>query len=265
MEGWITLHRKIKKHFIWKDPEKLWRWIDLLLLASYDNQKVLVGSTVVTCKRGEILTSLNTLAKSWGCSKHAVLNFLILLESDSMIVRKRVQRMTHITICNYGLYQDMSDTSGNDAGTIGERCGNDAGTITYIKQINNINNNNLKDNPESGSDEFDFNSLIGLFHRTCRSLPRVEKITTKRKRQILARDAEIKRAGGNWAEIFAKVENSDFLCGRKTEFKASLDFIIRSENSWVKIIEGQYDNIKHQGDGSKTETYQRLSRSSFDD
>lgn len=95
---------------------------------------------------------------------------------------------------------------------------------------NEIKNDNVK-------------NIVDLYHSKCTSLPKVAKVTEQRKQKIIARDAEIKAAGNSWEAIFDRVSKSDFLCGRKTSYKANLDFIIRNEEIWVKISEGQYDNV----------------------
>jgi DNA-binding transcriptional regulator YhcF (GntR family) len=83
----------------------------LLLRANHEDKKVLIESTLVECKRGELITSLYALAKDWGVSRDVVRHFLQLLESDNMIVRKAATKYTQITICNYASYQDVPTTN----------------------------------------------------------------------------------------------------------------------------------------------------------
>ena len=75
---------EIQKHWIAQCPEKLGRWVDLLLLANYEDGKVLVGETLVELKRGQMVMSLSFLAERWNVSKRTVLKFLLLLEEDKM-------------------------------------------------------------------------------------------------------------------------------------------------------------------------------------
>lgn len=109
--GWICLHRCIQKHWIWQDANRFKWWVDLLLRANHEDKKVLIESTLVECKRGELITSLYALAKDWGVSRDVVRHFLQLLESDNMIVRKVATKYTQITICNYVSYQDVPTTN----------------------------------------------------------------------------------------------------------------------------------------------------------
>jgi hypothetical protein len=105
MSGWIKLDREITSHWIFKDEWKFRNWIDLLTLVNHSEQKVNIKGTVLTCKRGETLCSLDTLARRWNCDKSKVRRFLKLLESDSMIELKSEQITTRLTICKYDTYQ----------------------------------------------------------------------------------------------------------------------------------------------------------------
>ena len=105
MSGLIRIDREITSHWIFKDAWKFRNWIDLLTLVNHSEQKVNIKGTVLTCKRGETLCSLDTLAKRWNCDKSKVRRFLKLLESDSMIELKSEHITTRLTICKYDTYQ----------------------------------------------------------------------------------------------------------------------------------------------------------------
>jgi DNA replication protein DnaD len=105
MSGWIRIDRDITSHWIFKDEWKFRNWIDLLTLVNHSEQKVNLKGTVLTCKRGQTLCSLDTLAKRWNCDKSKVRRFLKLLESDSMIELKSEHITTRLTICKYDTYQ----------------------------------------------------------------------------------------------------------------------------------------------------------------
>lgn len=105
MSGWIKLERDITSHWIFKDEWKFRNWIDLLVLVNHSEQKVNIKGTVLTCKRGETLCSLDTLARRWNCDKSKVRRFLKLLENDSMIELKSEHITTRLTICKYDTYQ----------------------------------------------------------------------------------------------------------------------------------------------------------------
>lgn len=107
MSSWIKLDRDVVKHWIFKDEWKFKCWIDLLVLANYSDNKVEIKGILFTCKRGELLYSLDSLSLRWNSNKSKVRRFLKLLESDSMIELKSEQVTTRITICKYDSYQGV--------------------------------------------------------------------------------------------------------------------------------------------------------------
>lgn len=109
MSGWIKIHRAIQEHWIYQDPTKYWWWTDMLFLASYKDNRVVVKNQLIDIKRGQFLGSLSFFTKRWNVSKDKVINFLKLLELDGMILKKSDKNLTLITICNYESYQDLSD------------------------------------------------------------------------------------------------------------------------------------------------------------
>lgn len=111
MAGWIKIHRDIQQHWIAQDMEKFGWWIDMLLLASYEDNKTFVGNRVATVKRGQFIASLRFLADRWKVSKDKVNAFLKILVQEGMISRESDRNTTQITICNYESYQDVPDTS----------------------------------------------------------------------------------------------------------------------------------------------------------
>jgi hypothetical protein len=87
--------------------------------------------------------------------------------------------------------------------------------------------------------------VVAKYNQIATCLPRAVKITETRKNKIRARQLEMEEAGVKWEDVFSKMIESDFLCGRtESRFKANLDWIIANESNWVKVIEGNYDNRK---------------------
>lgn len=101
-----------------------------------------------------------------------------------------------------------------------------------------------KENPLSfDNDErtqFDYQSILNAFHSNCISLPKVTRLTDKRKKAVKA--AAKKLDTTTFEQLFAKVEESDFLTGRNGEwYGCGFDWIMKSANL-IKVIEGNYDN-----------------------
>ena len=75
------------------------------------------------------------------------------------------------------------------------------------------------------------------------NLPKLIKLTDTRKAHIKAR---LKEKEFNLEEILRKVEKSEFLLGKKTDWKISFDFIFGSKNKYIEILEGKYDGKNRQ-------------------
>lgn len=82
--------------------------------------------------------------------------------------------------------------------------------------------------------------VIDMFNSVCISLPKVKTLSSARKKAISARLREIDNDMDELRRIFERVEASDFLCGRKKEWTASFDWIMKPSN-FLKIREGNYD------------------------
>ncbi|MFR1708952.1 MAG: hypothetical protein ACLSV2_08640 [Clostridium sp.] len=113
-EGWIKLHRAIRKNWIWEDAQKLKWWLDILLQANHQEKKVLLGNELVLIERGSFHTSELKLAKKWGVSKTTVRKFLELLESDRTITTIKSKKGTTLKVSNYEDYQGFSEEEKTD-------------------------------------------------------------------------------------------------------------------------------------------------------
>lgn len=75
-------------------------------MANWEQKKVVVGNTIVTVERGQMVASNSFLMEKWGVCTHTVRNFLRLLEADGMITQTTYPKYNIITICNYDKYQN---------------------------------------------------------------------------------------------------------------------------------------------------------------
>lgn len=112
-DGWIKLYRSLEEHWLNENPEYLGWWVQLLLMASWEDKQVSHDSHLFILQRGQCIVSVPALMKKWGKSKPTIINFLKRLESDGMIRREVMFRHTPIlTICNYGRYQGKNELGG---------------------------------------------------------------------------------------------------------------------------------------------------------
>lgn len=108
-EGWIKLHRSIRKNWIWEDAEKLKWWLDILLQANHQERKILIGNELILVERGSFYTSIIKLSERWKVNRKTVRKFLKLLEQDNMISIKISEKGTTIKVSNYNDFQGVSD------------------------------------------------------------------------------------------------------------------------------------------------------------
>lgn len=116
-----------------------------------------------------------------------------------------------------------------------------------------ISHNNTPYNPQTGenkeSSEKESNDssdskyckmVASLYNSICKNLVKVQKVTEKRKRAIKKAKKDIEEFGG-WEKYFEKINESDYLNGKVTNWKADFDWLLKPEKM-VKIIEGSYQN-----------------------
>ena len=111
-EGWIKLSRQIQEHWLWTEEpyDKARAWIDLLLLANYEDKKTLYKGKIILCKRGDVNLSISYLAARWKWDRRTVRSFLDVLQSDGMVFVNCTTHRTTITIVNYDNFQLQGTT-----------------------------------------------------------------------------------------------------------------------------------------------------------
>ena len=110
--GWIAIDRKLLDSLIWNDDEpfnKRAAWIDLLMMANYEDTEQCVGYELKKVPRGSYMTTIRELSNRWKWSKSKVANFLHFLESLEMVSVKTDTKRTLITIVNWELYQNLDE------------------------------------------------------------------------------------------------------------------------------------------------------------
>jgi hypothetical protein len=245
--GFILLSRKLLKSGIMEESAlhlKLWIW--MLMQASYKEYGNL--------KRGQFFTSYNRMQKAmtrkigWRTEKpsikelRGVMKFLM---KNLMVGTMKVQHGTVVTVLNYDHYQTMDNyefmNEGHNEGT-NEGTTNKQGSI---KGINTPPLGSVQKKPKK--DDCPYSDILDLYHALLAELPRVRKLTDSRKRMLRARWNEKSKSEGGlrsntiefWESFFKYISRSDFLMGRKAEWRANFEWIITKRN-FYKIIEGTY-------------------------
>lgn len=104
MQGYISIHRKIKEWRHYKEPAVKAVFLDLLLDAAH---KTTVQSGV-RLSVGECISSTRTLAANNGLTVNTVTKVIRQLVESGEIARRRVGNTTIFTILKYADYQDKS-------------------------------------------------------------------------------------------------------------------------------------------------------------
>ena len=103
-KGFIKLDRSIFEHWIFQDAEKFKAFVDLIQLARWKEEKLLVGNELLIVPRGSYYTSELKLSEKWKWSRKKVREFLKLLEKEGMIIRKGTTKGTMLSVVNYDFY-----------------------------------------------------------------------------------------------------------------------------------------------------------------
>lgn len=113
--GWIKIRKSIYNHWLWQDSEYLKWWIDLLLMANWEDDKKLVGKQLVEVKRGQLIASISFLVNRWKRNHKMIERFLSLLSSEKMISKDVKSNISFLTITNYDKYQSNENKPTEDA------------------------------------------------------------------------------------------------------------------------------------------------------
>lgn len=114
-------------------------------------------------------------------------------------------------------------------------------------------NKNKKENKKKNIDnnieksQVPYEKIRELYNSICTDLPKAIKLSDARKKYIRARWKEYPDTEF-WEKFMHRVQNSNFLTGKKTDFVANFDWIIK-ESNFIKILEGNYDNERRQQSG----------------
>ncbi len=91
---------------------------------------------------------------------------------------------------------------------------------------------------EGNCTQIAFDQFVDMAQRVGLSVP--QNLNARRTANL---DRRLQECGGldGWRHALDKIENSDFLSGKSTNWKADFDFVIKAQ-SFTKIMEGSYDN-----------------------
>lgn len=240
----FLIDRKLFSSDIWFDsPWMLKVWIYLIGNAAHGDFEWM-GTQI---KRGQLVRSYRKIAKD--CSyrigyriKKPSLDTIRRICEDLMkaqrIVLRTVQGGTLITILKYDEMQQFSKHEPNY----------EPNDEPYSHRTDIVQNINYKEekkelsSPEpSQNGSCPHQEIVSAYHEILPELPKV-KIWNEARQAILRSrwKEDVKRQTLDWwKRFFGYVKKSDFLTGKKTDFRADLEWLIRPKN-FPKVIEGRY-------------------------
>jgi hypothetical protein len=146
MDGWISLHRKFLTWEWYDDINTKCLFIHLLLMSNHKELKWR-GHTI---KRGQRFTSIKSLAFELKLSEKQIRNSLKKLKKTGEIDIQGASVGTMITVCNYGSYQDIENTKGEQKGKRRANKGQAKGEQRATNNNDNKDNNENNDNNNTG-------------------------------------------------------------------------------------------------------------------
>ena len=131
-----------------------------------------------------------------------------------------------------------------------------------LHDYNNKDNNNVSSYEETdinkrlSNDNLSLTNVRDAFIRLCPDLSKPNSVktwTATRKKTVASANMSLPE----WENLFKSVAESNFLCGKKRDWKASFDWVIKPANR-QKILEGTYRNTqkpKSNGNPSGSTSY----------
>jgi len=259
---------------LFQNPTALALWMWCLLRASWKEMKAQVGNEVVVLKPGQMIFKRRIAAEALGLNESTVYRCLMSLEERESIVINSNNKYTLLTIVNWDSYQNNKETSEqqtNNKRTTNEQQTNSSynkareeeGKKGRKKEVNTLSPPSLGDDrsPEQSGEVIEtgkalvincpHDEIVRLWNETLPELPHVRIFGEKSKASLRARwRASPEFQNLSWWEGFFKyIRGSDWLMGRKKEWKATLDWVLKPVN-FEKVVNGNYENSGKVSTGS---------------
>ena len=258
MSGWIKLHRQIQECFLWriKEPfDKRSAWIDLLLLMEHQNKNLMIDGKIETIKRGSYMLSIEKLCDRWMWSRNKVKRYLDVLEREHMIVTRRTNKGTLVSVVNYCVYQNQDKQVEPPLEPTDELALELAleppDGLPDEPQIKNIRNKEDKNIYIVSNDTIcqtqDVRRVVDKWNELEKyGIASIKKLTSSSNRYRML-NARIKQFSLD--DVLTAIENikdSSFLQGKsdsRRPWVITFDWFVKP-NNFPKVLEGQYSDKK---------------------
>ena len=226
-------------------------WLRLLLMANW-RDKEWHNRTI---KRGSFVTTVASLSTQLNLSVKQVRTCLDRLRAGGEITTNTSNNYTLISVCKYDSYQCQSANEGQMFGKSGD---NQRATTKeeYNTSDTNVSSYSIQEDKNkkkeedtvvsSKKDSADLSFVLDLWNSYAkRNVPKVRSLTQARRDKVKLRVKEmggIEKAKEILDACFKKISESDFCTGANGKWAANFDWFFRSEEIWLKVLEGNYDN-----------------------
>ena len=256
-DGWVKFHKVLFEKDAWKksSPEHKVVLTTVLLMANTVYKEWLWEGKVYSAEPGQFVATLNAIKEECGLgvSIQNVRTAMRKLERLGFLTSRATKYSHLVTVVNWGEYQEIpADLTNRSTST--QQSSNRPPTDSQQLLKNNKNNKNNKKGeddlaekkisaPQPSGKNIDFDSVIGLFHEKCPSLPKVLRISKSRREKIKARLEEMNHEVEMLEKLFKKIEKTPFLKGEnKRGWVANFDWVFENDKNWIKVLEGNYDS-----------------------
>ena len=173
MDGWIKLHRKLLDSNVWRisTNEQKVILITLLLMANHSDKEWIWQGKKFTCKPGQFVTSLQSIADLSGDSITIknVRTALTRFEQCGFLANESAKTGRLITIVNWSIYQCSDDKSGKETGKgVAKKLANKPAKLKgHEKPVKQIlfNKNKSKDGKETGKETGTYQEVLISFKK----------------------------------------------------------------------------------------------------
>ena len=105
MEGFVAIHRRLRRHWIFDEPEALKFWISILMDANWSDRHTMFRGQKIMVKRGQLVFGRRSYAAKLGISERKVRRYIDQLELENMASHQKLPHFSIISITNYDSYQ----------------------------------------------------------------------------------------------------------------------------------------------------------------
>lgn len=229
--GYIKLFRSLLEWEWYSDSNVVRLFIHCLLKANHKDK----NHQGILIERGTFMTSLEKLHIETGLSIRQVRTAISKLKLTNELTSISYNKYRIIKVNKYDEYQfnDKQTTSNLTSELTSKRQGSDKVATTTNNEKNDKNEKKVLNNYVALKD----------FWNSFENLPKLKKLTQKRKDKIKLRIDEI--GLDEFKRAIKICDETPFLHGKNNRgWKANIDWLITNDTNIVKVLEGKYGDSK---------------------